>query len=128
MAIFADLKRKREIKKYASELPRRLYGDYGASTFFTPGQIATAVRKLKLDPAFIVYGYAMFLSEEAFASLQLPTPNQLSYGDARATFVKYTPVKPSATANFYDFGGTSGASGFGDGGHGGGHDGGGNGF
>jgi hypothetical protein len=51
MAVFADLKRKRAIKQYARELPRRLYGDYGASTYFTPGQIATATRKLKLGSA-----------------------------------------------------------------------------
>lgn len=104
MAIFAGLKRKREIKRYMQELPRRLHSDYGASTFFTPGQIATAAKKLKLDPEFMVYGYAMFLPKEIFEDLKNTIQNPLSYEEARADFVRYDPTATSASANFYESG------------------------
>jgi hypothetical protein len=102
MALFADLKRKRAMKQYGRELPRRLYGDYGASTFFTPGQIATAAKKLKLPPEFMVYGYAMFLPKEIFEELKPTMQNPLSYEEARAGFVPYNPTTAAADSNFYE--------------------------
>jgi hypothetical protein len=119
MALFADLKRRRAIKQYARELPRRLYDDYGASKFFTPGQIATAAKKLKLAPEFMVYGYAMFLSEDAFDALQPGGSMPLSYQDARAEFAQYAPSKVYDHENFYESGQGFPGAGAPDGGHGG---------
>ena len=102
MALFADLKRKRAIKQYASELPRRLYSDYGASTFFTPGQIATAAKKLKLAQEFLVYGYAIFLPKEVFEELKPTMQNSLTYEEARAEFARHAPSKVYDHENFYE--------------------------
>ncbi len=102
MPLFAHLKRKRAIRQYARELPRRLNSDYGASAFFTPGQIATAARKLKLDPEFLVYGYTMFLPKESFEDLRKTIQNPLSYEEVRANFVRYNPAVTAENSNFYE--------------------------
>jgi len=119
MTIFARFKRERAVKRYVNELPRRLYNHYGASKYFTPGQIATAAKKLKLDHEFIVYGYAMFLPKDVFEELSTSMPNPLSYEEARKAFILYDATTPAANPNFYESelgfntpgdGGSSGAS------------------
>jgi len=104
MTILAGFRRKRAIKRYAQELPRQLYSDYGVSTFFTPRQIATVSKKLKLDPDFIIYRYAMFLAKEVFEELTATMPNPPSYEEARAAFVRYDPAATAENPNFYESG------------------------
>jgi hypothetical protein len=104
MGIFSSWKRKQALKQYARELPRRLSQDYGASTFFTRGQVATAITKLKLNPNFSVYAYAMFLSEDEYNAGHQGTPASLSYLDARVEFARYLPPPPAGSSSFYESG------------------------
>ena len=103
MSLFGAFRRRRAVRKYARRLPRQLYRDYGASQFFTPGQIRAAVARLKIDPAFIVYGYAMFLPEAAFNELRPQMQSQLSYQRARAELLRHVPSKLSGSDNSVDF-------------------------
>jgi hypothetical protein len=89
MKIFAALRKRRGIRRYARELPRRLAHDYGTRKSFSPAQIDVAVHKLKLDATLIVYAYAMFLSREDFVTILAGSPTSLSYEDARAEFFRY---------------------------------------
>jgi hypothetical protein len=104
MGLFGRFKLNRAIRRYAAELPRRLYADYGAAAFYTPAQVATATRKLKVDPAVLVYGCAMFLNEDAYNALPSNTRNQITYEDARTTFIASMPSQPRSTGNFYESG------------------------
>jgi hypothetical protein len=65
MSLLFKLWKNRAAKRYARKLPRGLRKGWGKSRSYTPGQIQATVKALKLDPRFIVFGYAAFLSEEA---------------------------------------------------------------
>src|SRR5580698_5919463 len=53
-------------RKYARRLGPRLRRDYGASKYYTPGQIKAAVKACDLPEQYLSFGYAAFLPEEAF--------------------------------------------------------------
>src|SRR5208282_5989186 len=96
MNLFGAYRRKRAIKRYARELPRRLYKAYGASEFFTPAQVKTAVAKLGLDPALIALAYAMFLPEDIYEGSRSQLPTAPPYQEARDEFLRFAPKQPSA--------------------------------
>ncbi len=102
MGLFANWKRSQALKRYARELPRRLSHDYGASTFFTRGQIATAITKLKLNPNFSAYAYAMFLSDDDYNAGLSSDPALPAYDKARTEFARNLLSTPSSQASFTD--------------------------
>jgi len=104
MKFFAALRRKRALRKYARELPERLRAGYGASEYYTPAQIRAATDKLRIDPELIIYGYAAFLTEEAFAELSPAMPPSPSYEGARAEFLRLAPPAPVSPGTFYESG------------------------
>jgi hypothetical protein len=96
--------KRRALKRYAQELPRRLSRDFGAREFFTPAQIKATVDRLKLDAALIAYGYAMFLPEEMFNELLRQMPDAISYEQARAAVRRFIPSSTSSGGGFYESG------------------------
>jgi hypothetical protein len=52
--------------KFAQRLGPRLLKDYGASKFYTPGQIRAACTKCRLPHRHLVLAYAAFLSPSEF--------------------------------------------------------------
>jgi hypothetical protein len=119
------LKRSRAAKRYARELPMQLVRSYGGgSGHYTPAQIRKAVEKLRLDNRFIVFGYAAFLSEEAFGNIVVEMPVAIPYNDARALLARYKPSVPhsvSSSVGFDSLGGGIQGDGGGHGSDGGGH-------
>ena len=103
MKIFAALRKRREFRRYARELPRRLFHDYGSRQSFTPAQIEVAVCTLKLDVTLIVHAYAMFLSRDSFDSIVDGLPASLPYEDARAEFLRYVP-RGTLSSDFHESG------------------------
>jgi hypothetical protein len=104
MQFFHAYARRRAVRRYARELPRRLSTDYGGGEFFTPPQIRAAAATLGLDPALIGYGYAMFTPEAEFYALDPSLRGALSYRDARAELARYIARSPSATGDFQESG------------------------
>jgi len=104
MNLLGNARRQRAIAAYARTLPTRLVRDYGASTTYTPGQIARAIANLKLDPAYAAYAYATFLPEDAYRALQPAMPATPTYTEARAAFVARVPSASLSKANFSESG------------------------
>jgi hypothetical protein len=52
--------------KFAQRLAPRLLRDYGASKFYTPGQIRTACAKCRLPRRHLALAYAAFLPQTEF--------------------------------------------------------------
>jgi hypothetical protein len=104
MKLFGNSKQNRKIAAYARTLPPRLARDYGASQFYTPGQIARGIANLKLDPSFAIYAHAAFLTEDSFLALHPPMPDTPSYEEARAVFAAHRPSTPISDANFTESG------------------------
>ena len=85
-------------KRYAREMGPWLRKSYGASPEYTEAQIRRAVGALGLDERFIAFGYAAFMSEDAFEDLRDRMPLRLTYQDARARFARFLPrLKPSSS-------------------------------
>jgi len=97
MKFFAGRKRDKALALYARSLPARLAQDYGASAFYTKGQINKAISNLKLPADFAAYAHAMFLPEDAYDATS-PT-----YAEARAAFQAHLSRKP-VSGEFYESG------------------------
>jgi hypothetical protein len=104
MRFFAAYWRKRALRKYARALPEKLRAGYGASEYYTPAQIKAATDKLQVDPELIVYGYATFLTEEAFGALNAQMPLSHSYQEARSEFQDHAPERSFQSSSFYESG------------------------
>ena len=63
-------KRRGAARNYARRLPPQLRKDYGASATYTPVQIAASAFRAKLPQEYIMFGYAAFLTKEAFEALK----------------------------------------------------------
>jgi hypothetical protein len=111
---FGTLVRNHAIKRYVCELPSRLAKNYNAGEHFTRGQIETTVAELKLNPAAMIYGYAMFMDEAGFEQQRLRLGSELAYQEARAAVARDVSHKPASEASFYESG--AGLQGVGDGG------------
>ena len=57
------------VRKHAPLLQRRLMADYGASEFYTVGQVRAAMGRVGLPDFLVAAGYAAFLSEADFGSV-----------------------------------------------------------
>jgi hypothetical protein len=130
MNLLFAIQKNRAAKRYARRLPGALRKGWGRSASYTPGQVQAAVKILRLDPRFIVFGYAAFLSEEAFAEIYANGPPLVSRESARETFHRFALFSSGPWNATFDGagGGWSGDYYFGDidhgsggGGHGGHH-------
>jgi hypothetical protein len=81
-------------KKYARQLGPRLRRDYGASEHYTPGQIKAAITSCQLPPRYISFGYAAFMSEDAFRKFGIAG----DYHSLRLLFLRHVPS--SAVSSF----------------------------
>jgi len=95
MDLFGAWAKRRALRKYAGLLPGRLARDYGAAEFYTPGQIRSAVGRLRLDAAYLAYANAMFLPEAAFEG----TGSAGSYADLRGEFLRHVPGGAVSSSN-----------------------------
>jgi hypothetical protein len=115
--MFAELKRKfrsrserSAVRKYARLLGPQLRRDYGASEYYTPGQITAAVATCQLPLEYISFAYAAFLSEEAFRNLGVDG----DYPSLRLMFFRYIPsglgttFEPAAPSSYALSDGTHG--------------------
>jgi hypothetical protein len=133
MSLLFTLRKNGAARRYARKLPAALRKGWGRSASYTPGQIQAAVRSVKLDPKYIVFGYAAFLSKEAFAEVYADAPPPIPREAARKTFVRFVtfglgawnPASESGeggwSGDYYDgnsySGGHHGGHGGGEGGH-----------
>jgi hypothetical protein len=91
MSLLFNIRKNGAAKRYARQLPAALRKGWGRLASYTPGQIQAAVKTLRLDPRFIIFGYAAFLSEETFAEVYANTPPPLSRESARHTLHRFIP-------------------------------------
>jgi hypothetical protein len=84
-SIFRSAKTRSAARKYARQLGPRLGRDYGASKYYTPGQIRAAVAACHLPEQYLSFGYAAFLSEDAF----LASTADGDYHDLRKLLFRY---------------------------------------
>jgi hypothetical protein len=101
MDLFGAWAKRRALRKYAGLLPGQLARDYGAAEFYTPGQIRSAVGRLKLDIGYVVYAYAMFLPADEFGALEPSPPG--TYDELRVMFRRYI-VPAEGEAHFTESG------------------------
>ncbi|HEV2674383.1 MAG TPA: DUF6559 family protein [Aliidongia sp.] len=74
-------------RRYAQRLQTALVIGYGASPFYTAGQIDAAVRRQKLQVSFVWLGYAAFLTEPDFDAATQGMVLPLTYEQVR-TFLE----------------------------------------
>jgi hypothetical protein len=103
MHILRGRAKRRALQKLARELPLRLMTDYGASEYFTVGQIGAALSKLGVAPEYVAFGFAMFLPQPAFDALRPEVRGDLSYLDARAEMQRHRPQRQPDSDRPYDF-------------------------
>jgi hypothetical protein len=92
--MFERRTRQSAARRYARELGARLRRDYGASEFYTVGQISTAVSACRLPARHLSLGYAAFLPEAEFRNL-VPDGD---YQSERALLFRY--VGSAASGSF----------------------------
>jgi hypothetical protein len=83
-------------RKYARRLGPRLRRDYGASEHYTTGQIKAAVMSCQLPPRYISFGYAAFMSEDAFRKLGV----EGDYHSLCLLFLRHVPSAAIPTSRF----------------------------
>jgi len=86
----------------------RSYG--GGSEHYTPAQIRTAVKKLRLDEKFIAFAYAAFLPEEAFSNFLAEMPIAIPYDEARALLAHFKPSMPHSVSGSMAYDGMAGGT------------------
>jgi hypothetical protein len=89
---------KRAAKSYAKQLPLWLIKNFGASEFYTPGQIRGGIKALGLDPRQMDLALAAFLPEAEYAILAADQPTALPYHEARERFLRWKPMATSTAA------------------------------
>ncbi len=104
MNMFRAFARRRSLRRYALDLPRRLTLDHGGTGPFTLAQIDSAIGKLGLDRRLAPYAHAMFLAPESFDALYRGARGQPVYADMRAEMAEYAAHTPSAGSGFYESG------------------------
>jgi hypothetical protein len=75
--------------KFANRLGPRLLRDYGASKFYTPGQIRTACAKCGLPRRQLALGYAAFLRKAEFETTT-EAALHADYRTLRSLFFRFT--------------------------------------
>ena len=74
--------------KFAERLRPQLLRDYGASKFYTPGQIQAACAKCRLPRRRLALAYAAFLPQAEFERV-VDVAASGSYGALRALFLRF---------------------------------------
>jgi hypothetical protein len=81
---------RRAARKYATNLGPQLLKGYGASRFYTPGQIRAAAQRRKLPSRYLKIGYAAFLDLDGFLSV-VSDASPSDYEALRALYERYKP-------------------------------------
>jgi hypothetical protein len=96
-------------RTYARRLPAILVANWGASRFYTAGQIKSALAQSKLRTGNEAVAYAAYLSAEDYCAIEpkLKTP----YEEARKAFESYRPWRSAYAHEAVDTVGGVGAGG-----------------
>jgi hypothetical protein len=97
--VFNGLRAKFAVKNYARKLPAQLARDYRKSETYGGGQIRRAVVAARLNPKFLVLGYAAFLPKALFDELRPSMPIKLEYEEARILFLDAVPIMLVSTTS-----------------------------
>lgn len=76
-AMLMKIAKNRAVKKIAQKMPKYLANGWGASEYYTPGQVKSAMEKTGCNSDFIDCAYAMFCSPEDFSSVSSADFNSL---------------------------------------------------
>lgn len=79
--------RRRRLRPVVIDLPRTLKKNFGASDFYSAGQVDTASRKLKLKPGVMPAAHAIALTPEEFSSAE-PGLSTSDYQAVRAEIAR----------------------------------------
>ena len=79
-------------RRYARHLRPQLQRDYGASEYYTVGQIRAAAGKCRLSGRYLALGLAAFLPLEAFA-VHCPGTTRDDYERLRDLFFRHVPTE-----------------------------------
>jgi hypothetical protein len=127
---------RRAAKAYATRLGPWLRRAFGMSATYKQGQIERAIRELRLDADYALFGYALFLDRAAFEALLGALPDRAAFEEARAALMRELGRRPQFDGSpgspgddwtwhevhgghTHDDGGHDGGDGGGDGGGGG---------
>jgi hypothetical protein len=105
MGVLSNWRRRRAAKAYAERLGPWLVRSFGPSSAYTAAQIRRGVEVLRLDPHYVAFGYAAFLSARDYDLLAARLPVRLTYGQARALLLRHgpsAPLRPLAAEAAYD--------------------------
>src|SRR5215831_20371483 len=80
-------------RRYARRLRPQLRRDYGASEYYTVGQIRAAAGKCRLSNRYLALGLAAFLPHEAFA-VHCPGATRDDYERLSVLFIGPVPTAP----------------------------------
>jgi hypothetical protein len=78
-------------RAYARSLPQELHADWGASTYYTVGQVRTALSRRHLTNRFVAIAYAAFLTEADYLAVAPELPVVIPYDLARGVFEQAKP-------------------------------------
>ncbi len=88
---------RRAARAYARRLPAELQAGWGAAPFYTPGQVAAAIRRLKLEGPHAALAYAAFTTQSDFETVESALRGQIGYDEARKLMERTAPGVLSAT-------------------------------
>lgn len=94
MKLLRAMRMRSAAKRYASQLGPSLQRSFGPGSTYTPKQIQRGISDCTLDPKYIVFGYAAFLSEAEFNVYLSDVPMSLTYQEARDLYFRFVRVKP----------------------------------
>jgi len=97
MELLRTVRIRSEAKRYASRLGPSLQRNFGAGPAYTPRQIQRSISDCGLDPRYIVFGYAAFLTEIEFNAHRSDMPVALPYQEARSLYSRFVRTKPGLT-------------------------------
>ncbi len=88
---------RRAAKIYARRLAGELRAGWGPAEFYTPGQVAAAIKRLELDGPHATLAYAAFLTPGDFETVQSGLLSKIGYDEARKLMERTVPRVLSAT-------------------------------
>ena len=106
----------RTAKTYARQLSAELSAGWGAAEFYTPGQVATVLRRLKLRGSAVALAYAAFTTRGDFETVGSDLPGRIGYDEARELMNRAAPGILSAAYRQGPMSNTDAASRYGVGG------------
>jgi hypothetical protein len=91
---------RRAAKRYAKRLPAEMAAGWGASEFYAPGQVKTALGHLGLHGRYEAIAYAAFLTEEDFSAWASHNSAPTTFEEARTLFERYCPRSQSGAYHY----------------------------